>query len=371
MSEKRVDLFILAGEASGDLHGSTLITALLSQSPDLKISAMAGPKMRNLPIEVLYQMEELQVMGFVDVLSHLPKIAYLFYKIGNRILKLNPKAVVCIDYPGFNLRLESYLRKKGYRGKLIHYICPTVWAWGKKRIPRMAKTLDLLLTLFPFEKEAFSSTSLSVQYVGHPLTSAIPQAILNRKPILALFPGSRQKVIEKNLPLQLCVAKKIQALDPQVEIAISVSENAKEQIRQIVQDTPMKLIPPSENYTLMRQCSLAIATSGTVTLELALHETPTIVNYAIGKLDLFLAQKILRISLSHYCIVNILKKEEVFPEYFGPNCTEENLFLKAREFWFNEEKRQFVQSQCQKIRTLLGEKRGSEEAAAAIRKLLI
>ena len=132
------DVLILAAEPSADLQGAKLIEELLQQRPGLNIAAMAGPRMRALPIEALFPMENLQVMGFLDVAARLPKIARQFFAVRSRILALQPKGVVCIDYPGFHLRLERSLRKKGYRGKLIHYICPTVWAWGKKRIPLMA-----------------------------------------------------------------------------------------------------------------------------------------------------------------------------------------------------------------------------------------
>ena len=168
-----MDLFIATGEMSGDLHGAKLIHELLALQPNLQIGAVAGPKMRELPITEFFPMESLRVMGFIDVFLALPKLARQFFAIRNQILKLNPKAVVFIDYPGLHLRLARSLRKKGFKGKLVHFICPTVWAWGKKRIPQMGKTLDLLLTLFPFEKKCFAHTKLPVQYVGHPLALSV------------------------------------------------------------------------------------------------------------------------------------------------------------------------------------------------------
>ena len=197
------DLFISAGELSGDLHGAKLVEELLKAHPKLKIAAVAGPKMRAMKIKPYFRMETLSVMGFVDVFFSLHKIIKQFYAVRRKILELQPKAVLLIDYPGFHLRLAESLKKKGYQGKIIHYICPTVWAWGKKRIFQMAKNLDLLLTIFPFEPQYFSKTNLPVRYVGHPLISQMQPTILERKKILALFPGSREAQIEKNLPLQL------------------------------------------------------------------------------------------------------------------------------------------------------------------------
>lgn len=348
-----IDIFVVAGEPSGDLQGSKLIAALLQENPNLRIAAVAGPHMRKLPIQSLFSMENLSVMGFIDVLFAIPKIARLFFAIRASIIKTNPKAVIFIDYPGFNLRLQRSLRKKGFTGKLIHYICPTVWAWGKKRIPLMEKNLDLLLTLFPFEKNCFSKTSLQVEHVGHPLTQSIPVIKKKRTNTLAIFPGSRTTEITRNLPTQLAVAKRLQ-----YEIAISISHPDKEAlIREIARGTPCRFVPPEETYTLMQTAKLALATSGTVTLELALHETPTVVGFAIRPIDLFLAQKIFKINLPFYCIVNIIAGEEIFPEFFGPNFTQENLYRAVKKL---------AAQDYQKVRCLLTTKNASQEAARLI-----
>jgi len=363
----RADLFIVAAEPSADLHGAKLIEELLKIRPDLHIAAVAGPRMRRLPIQTLFPMESLAVMGFIDVIAALPRIVKQFFAIRRKILLLKPKAALFIDYPGFNLRLARSLKKKNFMGHLIHYICPTVWAWGKKRIPRMAETLDLLLVLFPFEKKCFSSTTLRVEYVGHPLAAQIPP--LPRKPqsILALFPGSREIEIVRNFPLQLAAAKKLIAKDPGLQISVSVSEIAfLPLIRRIARETPLQYFAGEKNYEWMRSANLAIATAGTITLELALHEVPTVVTYAIRPLDLFLAQKIFRINLPFYCIVNIILSKAVFPELFGPNLNEENLGVWATELWFNDAARAKAAAGCRELRQALGNQDASHEAARAL-----
>jgi lipid-A-disaccharide synthase len=357
-----IDLFIAAGEMSGDAHGARLIESLLAIRPDLKMGAVAGPKMRKLPIQEYFPLENLQVMGFIDVVLALPKIVRQFFAIRNKILKLSPKAVILIDYPGFHLRMERSLRKKGYRGKLIHLICPTVWAWGKKRIPLMAQNLDLLLTIFPFEKSCFAHTKLPIEYIGHPL--ALP--IANFKPsgkfqgkILGIFPGSRKAEIDRNLPLQLKVARRLQELDPALQIAVSMT--------QFKLDIPGAiLVKPEDHYELMRSSHMAIATSGTVTLELALHGTPTVVNFAIRSLDCFIAQKIFRIDLPFYAMPNIVADKAVFPELFGPHLTEEALYFWAEKLWFDEHERDHCLKGCRDIREALGEKNAAHEAALTV-----
>jgi len=368
-----LDLFIIAGEPSGDLQGSKLIEELLKLHPHLKIGAVAGPRMRMHPIETFFPMENLQVMGFIDVLFALPKIIKQFRAIRKKIFQLQPRAVVCIDYPGFNLRLEQSLRKKGYTGKLIHYVCPTVWAWGKKAIPKMAKTLDLLIPLFPFEKKCFESTTLPVKYFGHPLVSAIrsfiPNPLFQKGKILAIFPGSRETEISRNFPLQLKIAYTLQSLDPELKIAVSIAHpHREEQIRTLAPNA--LLIPPEQNYDLMHSAHLALAKSGTVTLELALHHIPTIVNFAIRPIDVFIAQRIFKINLPFYCIVNIIGSKEIFPEFFGPNLTEHSLFNAAKKLWFDESSRKICMQGCNEVKNLLGEGKASVAAAQEILKTL-
>lgn len=367
-----IDLFIIAAEPSADVLGEKLVLALLEKAPHLQMAAVAGPKMRKLPIQPLFSMEDLQVMGFIDVALALPKIIRQFFTIRKTILKKKPKAIITIDYPGFNLRLQKSLRKKGFSGKQIHYVCPSVWAWGKKRIPLMEKNLDLLLSLFPFEAKCFEGRSLNVQHVGHPLTQAIeePQES-KRKNMLAIFPGSRTAEIEKNLPLQLQAAEKMKTLDPALEIAISISHREKQSlIEKIVKNKQCRLVPPEDHYPLMKEAKMAIATSGTVTLELALHETPTIVNYAIRPFEQFIAQKILKIDLPYYALANIIASKEIFPELFGSNLTLENLFSKTKRLWCEEDAYRLCQTNCKELRLALTKKKSSHEAASQILALL-
>jgi lipid-A-disaccharide synthase len=368
------DIFILAGEPSGDLQGAHLIEALYSQMPQLKITAVAGPRMRTHPIQCRTRMEELQVMGFTDVVKALPRLWKLFRQIRTEILQLQPKAVVCIDYPGFNIRLERSLRRHGYRGRLIHYICPTVWAWGKGRIPVMAQNLDLLLAIFPFEKSCFANTSLPIEYVGHPLVKKIKEHnpienfkehyhVDSAKKILAIFPGSRKTEIERNFPLQLQAAQQLQADFHDIEIAISL---AHPDLRSFLTIPHTRLIEPEHNYDLMQSSYLALATSGTVTLELALFQTPAVVNFAIKPLDAFLAQKIFRINLPHYAMVNILGGKTIFPELFGPHLTVNSLLQKAKELWCDQDMRKTCKAQCAHVKKMLGNTDAAEKAATFI-----
>lgn len=368
------DLFIFVGEKSADLHGEKIIEALKRLNPDLRISGVGGPRMRQAGLNCILPMEEFQVMGFVDVFLALPKLIRQFYFVAKQILALNPQTVLFIDYPGFNLRMARHLRKKGYRGKLCHYICPSVWAWGKKRIPFMAKHLDMLLSILPFEKNFFSGTTLRVEYVGHPLVKRIEEhtysslPLPSNKKIIAIFPGSRKKELERNLPLQLKVCSTLKKEHPDLCFALSISEERflpliQTIIRQEGWEPDLHLIPHDKTYELMKAAYMAIAKSGTVTLELALHEIPTVVTYAISPLDLIIARDILRIRLPYYCLVNIIANSEVFPELFGPNFTEETLYEKATSFISDTPERQRCLTNCSKLKKTLGDQDASTEAA--------
>ena len=373
------DLFVFAGEPSGDTLGATLLASLYKLSPDLKIRGVGGPKMCAIGMESFMPMEQFTVMGITDVLLSLPKLLYNFTVIKKEILTSQPKAVVSIDYPDFNLRLANALYRKQSHSKRIHYVCPSIWAWRRGRIATMERSLDQLFTILPFEPEYFSQKNLKVSYVGHPLISQIQSyeyddnwkekySIPNEKHILSIFPGSRKKEWIRNLPLQLCVAKKLQKTDPNLFITISCYDKKFLSLTNLDKDIP--IIDCHHSYELMRSSYMAIATSGTVLLELALHETPTVATYAIHVIDLFIAQKIFRIKLPYYTLPNIIGQQEVFPELIGPHLTEAALFERGMEFLHNQHKRITCIKNCQMLMQRLGKKNASLEAAHLILNML-
>jgi lipid-A-disaccharide synthase len=370
------DIYLVAGEPSGDLHGAHLAAALQKKAPHQVICGIAGEQMRRLSIHGICPMEDLQAMGFTDVVAAVPRLARRFFQIRNEILALQPKAVICIDYPGFNLRLAASLRKKGYQGKLVHYICPAVWAWGKSRIPAMAENLDLLITLLPFEAQCFSQTRLPVVYAGHPLVQIIEDhkpspcfktmyRIDSERPIIAIFPGSRPSEIKNNFPVQLEAARRLQSHTHAI-IAISL---AHPRLRSRLTVPGVLLIEPEHRYDLMRHARLALATSGTVTLELALCETPTVVNYAIRPFDRFLIQYLFRVHLPFYSLPNIILQKPLFPELFGLNLNADAIVFHGQALW-GDAPRAACQSLCRSLKEILGNTRAAEIAADASLKLL-
>lgn len=383
-SDLMIDLFLFAGEPSGDLHGEELLKVLALRSTPLRIAGVGGPRMRAQGMHCLWPMEAFSVMGFIDPLRKLPKLMLLFWQIRKSILQKPPKVLLFIDYPGFALRMQKSLRKAGYRGQICHLICPSVWAWGRERIVQMAQHLDLLLSILPFEKQLFASTDLKVQYIGHPLAKRVeqhpfmPLALPPGRRIIGLFPGSRKKELRYNLPVQLRVAKRLRTLHPELLFALSVSSCnfqpwIEEQIGRegLSLGEEVLLVPQERTYDLMRSCELAIAKSGTITLELALHAVPTVVTYGTSFLDYLIAYHLLRIRLPWYCLVNILCNQELFAEWIGPKLTEASLFSSVEALLVEPTKREACKQQCRQLTQLLQSKDATAEAATAIETLLL
>lgn len=386
MNHKARRYFVFAGEPSGDLHGKALLSALKKQTPSLKLSGVGGPLMREEGIECILPMEAFCVMGFSDVITAFPRLYRQFHQVKDAILDSNPDGVILIDYPGFNLRLAKALRKRHYSGKIIQLISPSVWAWGKKRVVPMAETLDLLLTIYPFESDYFATTSLPVKYIGNPLVEALQRHTyddawrqklgLPQKPLIALFPGSRSAEIERNLPIQLEAASLFKKAHPDVLFAISCAEEKQRPILQLLLEksslssSDVFLIPKAFTYELMRDSRTAIAKSGTVTLELALHNRPTLVVYQLSLLNQLIAKYLLRLRLPYYCIVNILNGRMVFPEWIAQQPNPEQLFHSLEALHSEGEVRKNTLQGCHDTRQLLGAFNTSELAAQYIEEVM-
>jgi len=302
-----VTVALFAAEQSGDQLGAGILPYL--QKPTF---GMGGPNLQKAGMELLYPTTD--VMGVTDVLLALPCLLQRFYRIKKDILTRQPSAVITIDAPDFFLPLHRALRKAGYRGKLIHLVSPSVWAWRPGRIHTMAQTLDLLITLLPFEAAYYAKTPLPVSYVGHPLAyhilhqSPSPLPCQDLRPILALFPGSRSAEIKRNLQLQLEAAQGF----PHHQHILCL---AREDLRPLVPSS-LHTVMADQRYALMQAADCAFATSGTVCLELALHGVPTAVTYTLSSLNYFLGRYVFRIHMPHFTLPNLILGCEMLPEHF-------------------------------------------------------
>lgn len=371
--------FFVAGEPSGDQHAAALAAALRRCHPDAILSGVAGAAMRRQGVTPLFPAEELAVMGFSDVFRALPRLVRHFRTVRDAILRQQPSAVVTVDYPGFNLRLAKSLRRHGYQRPLIHYISPAVWAWGRHRIATMARYLDMLLTIYPFEKEHFAAASLSVEYVGNPVAEAMQMAprrhlwrselgIPTTQPLLGLFPGSRLHEVERNLPRMLDV---VAPLGYTLAISAANAPCARACTAIIRHQAPHAYVVPREvaYFELMGECRAALAKSGTVTLELALARCPTVVTYHLTPLNRFIAGYLLRIRLPHYCIVNILAERDLFPEFIADPADTATVRMALAHLLADGERRDAALAGCDAVATLLSGAGTADRAATFVAAL--
>lgn len=375
-SNKLLNIFLIACEPSADSLGAHLMDAIIRLRTNVHFAGVLGPKMRQHKAHSIVRMESIATMGFKNIVFSLPQFYQIFVQVRQSILASKPDIVVCIDSPVFNLRLAKSLRKHKFSGRIIQYVCPSVWAWGRGRINTLVKNYDTLLSILPFEKEIFQTTPLQTHYIGHPLISIISShnycrewKLSRASPVISIFPGSRKQEIILNLRKQFLSALQVSQNTP---IAISVANpDLKILIQDIVFSTPRTestqvfFVPENYRYELMRITKVAIATSGTITLELALHQVPTVITYGIQKLDQFLAKYIFQIRMPFYTLPNIISKSQVFPELIGPNFTVQNTF-NALQHCLTTLYAEECRLKCKKIWDLLQSKDANNEAAKAI-----
>lgn len=303
---------LVATEPSGDSHGAQLHEALVAQG-DSCIGGLGGKKLAAQGLKSLFPLEEIAVMGFSDVLSAFPRLYKRFYQLVNFLLQQSPDLILCIDSAAWNLRLAKALRTRGFKGKIVQYICPAVWAWGKERIEWLEKYFDLLLTIYPFEPPLFAHTRLPTFYVGSPVVISIPQKpTYPRSNTLLLLPGSRTHEVTRHLPLMKRLAK---TLGCPTVICTDIPCDPDQR-------------PADEAPFWMDQAAYALAKSGTVSLELALHQCPSLILYKLTTLNRLLAEYWFKIHLPFYTLPNLLLQREIFPEQISHTFKEKSL-LKA------------------------------------------
>ena len=313
-------LFMIAGEKSGDKQGALLIEELLRRQPDIEIVGLGGSRMHALAPGVEDWAEQAAVIGIVEVLKHARFFMRRLNDMANRIATEQPDGLILIDYPGFNQRLAERVHKSCPKTKIAWFIAPMVWAWHKSRVPKLASMLDLMMCTFPFEKPIFEAAGLRTEFVGHPLVDDIleqRQTNIREKGLIGLFPGSRMREIERHFPVFLELVKKLQIVHPEWRFETSASsERLANTMRKMAEKAgvPAELINicPGSYHGLMDRAEAALVTSGTATLEAALHELPFALVYKVAWGTYFFARMVL--TIKHIGMVNILIDKPVTKE---------------------------------------------------------
>ena len=356
--------YIIAGERSGDLHGSNLIKGIRKYDSDAQIRAWGGDMMQEAGAEIVKHYRELAFMGFFEVVKNLPTILGFLSFCKKDIKNFQPDVVILIDYSGFNMRVAKFAKLNGFKN--FYYISPKVWAWNQSRALNIKRFVDKMFVIFPFEKDFFKQYDYEVEYVGNPLFDAIADftpnpnfrkdARLGQKPIIALLPGSRKQEVETMLALMLSQVYEF----PEYQFVIGTVSNLPKELYARWQSIfPVKLVV-DDAYNLLSVADAALVTSGTATLETALFNVPQVVCYRGGWAAYQVYKRVIRVPF--VSLVNLIAGREVVKELLQYDLTKENLTNELTKITINQHTRQSQLDAYAEIRNILGEKGASERA---------
>ena len=345
--------YIIAGEASGDLHGSNLIKEIKHLDPAASIRAWGGDLMKDAGASLVKHYRDLAFMGFLEVIKNLPTILQNIKFCKQDIEAWQPDVLVLIDYPGFNLRIADWAKKHGF--KVVYYIAPQVWAWKENRVKKMKLCIDKMFCILPFEKEYFKNKwNWDVTYVGHPLLPVIASfkstnpLVTDNKKVIALLPGSRKQEIIKMLPIMLSVTPHFPNYT--FMVAQAPGQDAPFYNRFLMGYSNVTLIKNS-TYDLLTIADAALVTSGTATLETALFKVPEVVCYKTSKFSYQIAKWLVKIKF--ISLVNLIMDKEIVQEIIQENLTEQHLTTALRNITENETKRNEVMDNYASLHALL------------------
>ncbi|MCB0503078.1 MAG: lipid-A-disaccharide synthase [Bacteroidetes bacterium] len=360
--------YIIAGERSGDLHGSNLVRHLSQMDQQAEFRGVGGKRMQNENVVITKNSNELSFMGFWEVIKHLRKIFKAFRFLHRDIKQYHPDAIILIDFPGFNLRIAKWAKKKGY--KVIYYISPQVWAWKSERVLQIEAYTDKLITILPFEQQFYAQHGLSVEKVPHPSveeinkekTSPADIAVTNisDKPIIALLPGSRKQEIKHTLSIMSSVAKYF----PDYQFVVAgVSEIKLDYYEKHIATDWIKVVH-DKTYDLLKVATAAIVTSGTATLETALFNVPQVVCYKGNRFSYYMAKRM--VEVEYISLVNLILDQPLVKELIQNDLTEVNLKDELAKILPGSKKRAAIEEGYAEMQKRLGNESGSEEAAKLI-----
>ena len=362
-------IYLLAGEASGDLHGANLARELLALDPHIKLRGWGGDLMRDAGCEIVIHYRDLAFMGFVEVIKNLAAIRANFAFAYKDMAAFEPDVVVFIDYPGFNLRLVPRVKSLGIH--TVYYIAPQVWAWHKSRVKTIRRYVDDLLVILPFEKTFFKENSVEATYIGHPLMDVIPSFeknpdFLHRSdltaamPIIALLPGSRRQEVRQMLPVMLAVA----SLYPQFQWVIAMAPSLPEDFYRLFMDKgPHIKLVQSQTYDLLAHAHAALVSSGTATLETALFGVPQVVLYKGNAISYQIARWV--VNVKYISLVNLLLDQPLVAELIQGDMNVSKVAQAFRQI-LTPEGRLRMDSGYKTLRELLGQHGAAKQAAAII-----
>lgn len=369
---------IVAGEPSGDAHAAALVTALQKKSSQIEYFGATGPLMRAAGVETVVNSDELAIMGILEVAQVFPRFLNAFRTLKAAAIERSPDAVVLVDWPEFNLRLASSLHQRGL--KIIYYISPQLWAWRPRRINRIKRDVDLLLSILPFEAEWYKARGVDhVEFVGHPLAGQVKPQFGRRefctrhnldptKPIVSFLPGSRRKELQRILPPMAEAIRKLKAAHPEIQAVIVVAPSRTiEETKQILSSlNSISMVHGQTREALAASDAAAIA-SGTATLEGALLETPMVVVYKESAVNWHTLGRL--ITVPHYGLVNLVAGTQIATELMQTELTADRLVHELIQL-LEPKRNETAREELRRVGSLLGEAGASERAADLVLKFL-
>jgi lipid-A-disaccharide synthase len=372
------DILISAGEASGDRYAAMLVEELRHRWPDARFFGCAGPRMRRAGVEPVIESESLAVVGLVEVLAHLPRIWREYRRIVAVAKERHPSVAILTDSPDFHLRLAR--RMKELRVPVAYLVAPQVWAWRKSRLAGMRRTIGKLLCIFPFEEEFFRSNGLKAWYIGHPLAGLVRPAmekseffrkhrLAPNRQLVTVLPGSRRGEAARHLPVLLDAVERIYRQQVTHFLLPASETTGAAFFTERVGRAPIQVVE-GETWDAIAHADLALAASGTVTIEAALAGTPMITFYKVNALSWMLGRLLVRVPF--YSMVNLVGEKAIVPELIQSALTAERLAAKALHLLQDTAARQHMRGDLAEVATRLsGNGRAMEKAAALVEQLLM
>ena len=378
MPGKRI--MIVAGEASGDLHGAELVRELMALDSSLTLSGIGGAGMAAAGVNLLCDISRLAVMGLIEVISRLKDIRAAMKILENQFQSNKPDLLVLIDYPGFNLELAR--RAKKYNIPVLYYISPKIWAWREGRIKSIKKYVDRMAVILPFEKKFYEGHGVEVDFVGNPLLDQVHTILTSNEfksryeidsdaTVIGIMPGSRKQEIAKLLPVfmqtALLLNSKIENCVFLLPLASTLTVDDLNEHGAIDDRLDIRIIKDNR-YETMAACDAAMAASGTLTMELAILQVPMVVCYRILRLTHFLAKPFIKAEFAS--LVNLVAEKEVVPELLQQQATPENIYRKILPLLLNRETREAMKQKLAHVAKQLGEPGGSKRTAGLAMEML-
>jgi len=370
-----VALYVIAGELSGDAHGAGMLRALAEMHPDLEFHGSGGPEMHAVSSGIRDWVEDAAVMGLWEVLKRYGWFKQRFEEMLAEVRSLRPKLLVLIDYPGFNLRFAAAVRKELPDTRIVYYISPQVWAWNKGRLPKMARILDEMLCLFPFEQPIFEGAGLKTTFVGHPLVDELEAArgaTERDRELVALLPGSREREVARLFPTMLETARRLSHKHPNLAFeACGASAKLAARMRAMVDDARLGgrvRVRDGGAHDLMQRAACGVVASGTATLEAAYFGLPYCLVYKVAWPTYLVARMV--VTIEHIGLINILAGGRVVEEFIQSDAEAPQIERALSRFLDDDTHREETRRKLLATAAKLGGPGAHERAAAAIGKWL-